>query len=152
MTRIARILVSVVWFITMSNAAVAAAVATELPRYGVFVYSDECVQTNQSGELGGDRIILQRFPAGDMVIYQYGNGPAEGPFLAAKVKIDDKRSSIRFDVTDEWGNGPGDGAWGPETIEGTLSAKYLLVSLHGGAEKRRLPRVLGFPKPFPACN
>jgi hypothetical protein len=132
----------------------AAVFGKELPRYGVFVFSNECVDNskNGGGDVEGDRITLLRFPSGDMVIYEYGNGGAMGPILAQSVKLGEKDSSIKFKVRDEWGSGPTVDGQGIESIEGKLSAGNLVVTLHGGAEKVLLPRMQGLPKPPGDCK
>ena len=126
--------------------------AGELPRYGVFVFSDECVQDNQSGDVRGDRITLLRFPAGDMAIYQYGAGPFEGPILADSVTIDEKRSTISILLKDEFGAGATVGVLGEDKIEGTVSNDEMIVTLEGDWQKRKLPRIPGLPKQVPTCR
>ena len=136
-----------VWFASV----VSSASAKELPRYGEFVFSDECVQDNQSGDVQGDRFTLRRLRSGDIVIYQYGAGPFEGPITAEMVTINKKNSSIRIVVKDEWGVGATENQAGVDTIEGTISADKLVVTRRNGdTNVRILPRVP--PGPVPTCK
>jgi hypothetical protein len=148
--RVMRLLLRHISLIILMAAGLSAT-AKELPRYGVFVFSDECVQNNQSGDVGGDRITLLRFPAGDMAIYQYGAGPSEGPILAEKVVIDPAKSSVRIEIQDEWGENATAGQPGLDVIEGDVSAEAMQVTLQGSKTRRRLPRISGLPKPIPTC-
>ena len=133
-----------------SGEPVPAATPKPLPRYGVFVFSNECAQTG--GNVTGDRITLLRFPAGDHALYEYGNGQAQGPVLSESVTIDEKTSAITIRVRDEWSTAPTRDGWGIDTIEGELMPESLIVKLHGETRTTSLPRISGLPKPVGACK
>ena len=61
----------------------AEAKAPPLPRYGVVVYSNLCVD-KQGGDYGGERLTLIRRPEGDALVYEYGNGPLSAPCLSTQ--------------------------------------------------------------------
>ena len=123
-----------------------------LPRYGVFVFSNECTQGNGSGNVAGDRITLLRFPSGDLALYEYGNGGAQGPVLSESVNIDERTSAITIRVRDEWSTAPTRDGWGIDTIEGELTPESLIVKLHGETTTTSLPRIVGMPKPIGTCR
>lgn len=68
-----------------------------LPRYGVMVYSDLCVNQG-SGEFGGQRITLQRFAEADSVIYEYTAGGLSWPLVATDVNVDPRGKMMYFTV------------------------------------------------------
>jgi len=81
-----------------------------LPRYGMAVYSDLCVQPG--GEFGGQRITLQRFAEVDTVIYEYTAGGLSWPVVANDVNIDPRGRMMYFTVQP------------PDEPERTLSGKF----------------------------
>jgi len=115
-------------------AAIAAAVAAPqggkkpvpqksgVPRYGMVVYSDLCVQ--DSGEFGGQRITLQRFAEVDTVIYEYTAGGLSWPLVASDVNIDPRGKMLYFTVQP------------PDEPERTISGKFTpdgdTLTLDGG--------------------
>ncbi|MDC8759818.1 hypothetical protein [Janthinobacterium fluminis] len=68
-----------------------------LPRYGVMVYSDLCIQ-QPSGEIGGQRVSLHRFAEGDSVFYEFTAGALSWPLVASEVNIDAGSGAIDFSV------------------------------------------------------
>lgn len=93
-----------------------------LPRYGMAVYSDLCVQPG--GEFGGQRITLQRFAEVDTVIYEYTAGGLSWPVVANDVNIDPSGRQMYFTVQP------------PDEPERTLSGKFAkggdTLTLDGG--------------------
>ncbi|WBS03968.1 hypothetical protein OU994_06675 [Pseudoduganella sp. SL102] len=81
-----------------------------LPRYGMAVYSDLCVQPG--GEFGGQRITVQRFAEVDTVIYEYTAGGLSWPVVANDVNIDPRGRMMYFTVQP------------PDEPERTLSGKF----------------------------
>jgi hypothetical protein len=96
--------------------------AGPLARYGVFVYSNLCVE-DQSGDMAGNRITIHRFLEGDSVLYEYSNGGLSLPVLADDVKIDKSVKLVTFRVAM-----PGRGS---ESITAELSEKGRLLILRG---------------------
>lgn len=68
-----------------------------LPGYGVSVYSDLCVQA-ESGDMGGQRLVLHRFVEGDSVIYEFTAGALSWPQLASEVVLEPKAGVLSFTV------------------------------------------------------
>src|SRR5450830_782774 len=66
-----------------------------VPRHGMVVYSDLCVNPD-SGEFGGQRITLQRFAEVDTVIYEYTAGGLSWPLVANEVNVEPRTVSGRF--------------------------------------------------------
>jgi hypothetical protein len=64
----------------------AEAKTSPLPRYGVIVFSDLCVDP-EGGDYGGERLTLIRRPEGDALLYDYGNGPLSAPVAADNIVI-----------------------------------------------------------------
>ncbi len=62
-------------FVVLASATTVS--AKPLPRYGVFVFSNLCVDERYSGDAGGSRLKLVRKETGDTLAYDYGNGPVE---------------------------------------------------------------------------
>ncbi|TWI63533.1 hypothetical protein IP91_03504 [Pseudoduganella lurida] len=93
-----------------------------IPRYGMAVYSDLCVQPG--GEFGGQRITLQRFAEVDTVIYEYTAGGLSWPVVANDVNVDPRGRQMYFTVQ------PPDE---PErTLSGKFSADGETLTLDGG--------------------
>src|SRR5256885_4817519 len=70
--------------------------ATPLPRYGIFVYGNMCIE-KESGDAAGRRLTLMRYGDGDHVLFQWSEGPAYQA-VGAKVAIDRTGSHISFSV------------------------------------------------------
>ncbi|HEX8601708.1 MAG TPA: hypothetical protein VF774_03610 [Pseudoduganella sp.] len=93
-----------------------------VPRYGMAVYSDLCVQPG--GEFGGQRITLQRFAEVDTVVYEYTAGGLSWPVVASDVNIDPRGKLMYFTVQ------PPDEA--ERTLSGKFSADGSTLTLEGG--------------------
>ena len=132
------------------KAARRSAPAGGLPRYGVAVYSDLCVQ---DGEFGGQRVTFERFAEVDTVVYEYTAGGLSWPLVASDVNIDPRGRQLYFTVRP-----PGEEE---RTIAGKVSADGRMLTLEGGyCEDASVPmklakvsdfgRVAGACKPCPA--
>lgn len=94
-----------------------------LPRYGVAVYSDLCVD-GESGEMGGQRISLHRFAEADIVMYEFTAGSLSWPLVANQVSLDSKTGIFSFSIQ---------GAdYEERVINGRLSRDGLSLTLDGG--------------------
>lgn len=141
--------------LAMLTAAVAAprgrgkaADAHGVPRYGMLVYSDLCVH-EASGEYGGQRITLQRFPEVDTVVYEYTAGGLSWPLVASDVNVDPRGKMMYFTVQM------------PDEEERTISGKFSpdgeTLTLDGGycddhSLPMVLPKVRDFSRPPQACK
>lgn len=119
-----------------------------LPRYGMVVYSDLCVNP-QSGEFGGQRITLQRFAEVDTVIYEYTAGGLSWPLVASDVNVDPRGKMMYFTVQ---------AAEGAErTISGKFSPDGATLTLDGGycgdeTVPMKLAKVTDFGRKAGACK
>jgi hypothetical protein len=133
----------------MSVAAIAAAGGKGLPRYGVAVYSDLCVES-ESGDVGGQRISLHRFADGDSVIYEFTAGGLSMPLVASDVSIDDGTGVLTFTVTVADNE--------ERTIIGRFAKDGRTLTLTGSYDcsdvtlPMRLRRVDNFSRPLAACR
>lgn len=118
-----------------------------LPRYGMAVYSDLCVQPG--GEFGGQRITFQRFAEVDTVIYEYTAGGLSWPVVANDVNIDPRGRMMYFTVQP------------PDEPERTLSGKFSsdgnTLTLDGGycadgSQPMTLQKVRDFAQKPKACR
>jgi len=131
----------------MSAAAVAG--GKGLPRYGVAVYSDLCVES-ESGDVGGQRISLHRFAEGDSVIYEFTAGGLSTPLVASDVSIDDGTGVLTFTVTVADNE--------ERTVIGRFARDGRTLTLTGGydcgdiAVPMRLSKISNFSRPPPACR
>jgi hypothetical protein len=125
-----------------------------VPRYGMVVYSDLCVNP-QSGEFGGQRITLQRFAEVDTVIYEYTAGGLSWPIVASDVNVDPRGKMMYFTVQ------PAEGE--ERTISGKFSPDGATLTLDGGycgdetvpmklAKMRDFGRKAGACRPCPASR
>lgn len=71
--------------------------AQGLPRYGVAVYSDLCIQRD-SGDIGGQRITFHRFAENDSVIYEFTAGTLSWPVVASDVNLDGDNGLFDFTI------------------------------------------------------
>lgn len=71
--------------------------AQGLPRYGVAVYSDLCIQRD-SGDIGGQRITFHRFAENDSVIYEFTAGTLSWPVVASDVNLDGNNGLFDFTI------------------------------------------------------
>ena len=119
-----------------------------LPRYGMLVFSDLCINAD-SGEFGGQRITLQRFNEVDTVLYEYTAGGISWPVVASDVNIDPRGRQMYFTVQP------------PEEDERTISGKIVeggkALVLDGGycgdaTVPMRLPLVTDFGRKAGVCR
>lgn len=141
--------------LTASCAALAAGAArgraeprSGVPRYGMVVYSDLCVNP-QSGEFGGQRITLQRFAEVDTVIYEYTAGGLSWPIVASDVNVDPRGKMMYFTVQ------PAEGE--ERTISGKFSPDGATLTLDGGycgdeTVPMKLAKVRDFGRKAGACR
>lgn len=122
--------------------------AAGLPRHGVAVYSDLCLE-KASGDIGGQRITLHRYAEGDTAIYEFTAGGLSMPVVASDTSIDDKTGVLTFTVTVADGD--------ERTIIGKFSRDGRALTLTGGycgaaAYPMRLARVSNFSRPLRDCK
>jgi hypothetical protein len=133
--------------LAISWVGIGMAAAGTMPRYGVFVYSNLCIE-GDSGDTAGTRITLYRYPEGDRVMYEYAEGALARPVIADLVKVDERSGLLRFAVTR-----PGAQA---ETISTRLTNDGEVLSMRGpwcGADVLiRLPRVEDFSRRMQQCR
>ena len=120
----------------------------EMPRYGVFVYSDLCVNA-ANGEGGGQRISLLRMREVDNVVYEFTAGSLSWPVLASDVNIAPDMGSLYFTVQLPDGE--------QRTIGARLSADRASMTLAGGycanaALPIVLPRMTDIGRQLTACT
>lgn len=119
-----------------------------LPRHGVAVYSDLCLE-KASGDIGGQRITLHRYAEGDTAIYEFTAGGLSMPVVASDTSIDDRTGVLTFTVTVADGD--------ERTIIGRFARDGRSLTLTGGycgaaAYPMRLARVTDFARPLRACR
>jgi len=148
-------------FVLLASAALTAAIAAPkkprkagadvgVPRYGMVVYSDLCVNP-ESGEYGGQRVTLQRFTEVDTVIYEFTAGGLSWPLVAVDVNVDPRGKLIYFTVQ------PADEE--ERTISGKFSPDGETLTIDGGycedqSQRMVLAKVKDFgakPKACKAC-
>jgi hypothetical protein len=133
----------------MSAAALVAAAGKGLPRYGVIVYSDLCIE-GESGDVGGQRISLHRFADGDSVIYEFTAGGLSTPVVASDVSVDDRTGVLTFTAAVAENE--------QRTVIGRFSGDGRTLTLTDNYEcgnttvPMRLGRVGNFGRPPPACR
>jgi len=121
---------------------------SSVPRYGMVVYSDLCVNPH-SGEFGGQRITLQRFAEVDTVIYEYTAGGLSWPLVANDVNVDPRGKMMYFTVQPAEGD--------ERTISGRFSPDGATLTLDGGycgdeTVPMKLARVSDFGRKAGACR
>lgn len=119
-----------------------------VPRYGMVVYSDLCVNPS-SGEFGGQRITLQRFAEVDTVLYEYTAGGLSWPIVASDVNIDPRGKMMYFTVQPAEGD--------QRTISGKFSPDGATLTLDGGycgdeTVPMKLAKVTDFGRKAGACR
>jgi hypothetical protein len=141
-------------FVLLASAALTAAVAgpkaprkphaegNGVPRYGMAVYSDLCVN-QESGEYGGQRVTLQRFAEVDTVVYEFTAGGLSWPLVAVDVNVDPRGKLIYFTIQP------------PDEEERTISGKFSpdgeTLTLDGGyCDDQSQPKVLAKVRDFAA--
>lgn len=119
--------------------------ATNLPRHGVFVFSNFC-GGHQSGDLGGDRITLHRFD-NDTLIYEYNDGSTHA-LVARDLLIDTNAGTFHFAV--EVQGEP------PSIISGAVTRDGQAVTVQGlpfrGDQRSTLVRVKDVGAPVKECK
>lgn len=122
------------------------ATAKNLPRYGMFVYSNFCISAG-SGDLNGNRITLRRLSDGDSLIYEYTDGSTH-VVVADKLVLNAKSGTLRFEAHAEGdlnaivsGRISGDGD--------TLTVRGLLFNEETTFELRR---TVNFAAPVKICK
>lgn len=123
-----------------------AGAASNLPRYGVLVYSSFCFSP-MSGDLGGDRITLHRFPDGDTLVYEYTDGSTHA-LIAHDLMLDTTARTLQFAVD------PRHEA--PSTISGAISRDGNWITVQGlpfrGHLAQTLVRVKNVAAPIRRCH
>jgi hypothetical protein len=119
-----------------------AALGRDMPRYGVFVYSDLCLEP-ESGDIAGNRVALLRYPQGDQIIFEYTEGPLMAPLLADKMTIDSATGALTFDVREDDQT---------VTFRGTVTDDALVGTISDRPKPIRLPRVRDFGRKQAECR
>lgn len=119
-----------------------------VPRYGVAVYSDLCIDP-ASGDIGGQRITVHRFAEGDSIVYEYTAGALSMPVLGGDVDINDRTGVLTFNVADQ--------SQAERTIIGRFTDHGRTLTLQGGycadaSLPMRLARVSDFARKLPSCK
>lgn len=119
-----------------------------LPRYGMAVFSDLCVNA-ENGDFGGQRITVQRFAEVDTVIYEFTAGGLSWPVVASDVNIDPRGKMLYFTVQPEAGD--------ERTISGKLADNGNTLVLDGGycgdpALPTKLKKVTDFGRTMGVCK
>lgn len=153
--RFGRRTVAAVLLLSAVGAAAAAAKARPkpsqqgVPRYGVMVYSDLCLQ-QPNGDIGGQRVSVHRFAEVDTVYYEFTAGGLSWPLVASEVAIDAASGALAFTVS------------GADQEERKISGKFArdgrTLLLDGGycggdaGMPMRLSRVSDFGAKLKACK
>jgi hypothetical protein len=119
-----------------------------LPRYGVAVYSDLCIEQD-SGDIGGQRISVHRFAEGDSVFYEFTAGALSWPVVASDVEINDGTGVLTFTVEGQDGQ--------QRTVIGRFSTDGETLTLDGGycadaSMPMRLAKVRDFGRKLKSCR
>ena len=121
--------------------------AKPVQRYGVFVYSNECI-SDMSSDLGGNRITIWRVGGEDRLVYEFSDG-ASHALLGYSLKLDDTTREIGFTVAP---------AGETETrFNAKLSADGATLTVKGElygdpARLHTLKRITDFSRPIPFCK
>jgi hypothetical protein len=119
-----------------------AASGRDMPRYGVFVYSDLCIEP-ESGDIAGDRVGLLRYPEGNQLIFEYTEGPLMAPLFVDKMTIDSATGALTFDVREDGQT---------VTFRGTVTDDALVGTISDRPKPVRLPRVRDFGRKQAECR
>jgi hypothetical protein len=119
-----------------------AASGRDMPRYGVFVYSDLCIEP-ESGDVAGNRVGLLRYPQGNQIIFEYTEGPLMAPLLADKMTMDSATGALTFDVREDDQT---------VTFRGTVTDDALVGTISDRPKPIRLPRVRDFGRKQAECR
>lgn len=142
-----RALAATAGLLTILCLAASLAHAGNVPRYGVRVYSNLCVE-DDSGDTAGNRITLSRFAEGDSLVYEYTEGALAAPVLGESVRIDAGGKQLSFIVHRP--NLP------QEMIDGVFSADGKVLTLRGDwcgnpNATKQLSLVADFGRPLHRC-
>lgn len=114
--------------------------AANLPRYGIFMYSNLCSE-KESGDIAGYRALLIRDGDGDRLFWEWGGeGPLEGPAQARLLKIGS--DTFEFAVPQSEGDIY-------KIFNGTI---YDQGMYFGSGVHISLPRVTDFSAKMPECS
>jgi len=115
-----------------------------LPRYGVFVYSNLCIEP-QSGDEAGNRVSLLRYSDVDKLIFEYTEGALMMPLFADKMTMDSTTGALTFEVREDQMT---------VTFRGTVTDDALVGTITTGnrPESVRLPRVRDFGRKPAECG
>jgi hypothetical protein len=119
-----------------------AALGRDMPRYGVFIYSDLCIEP-ASGDVAGNRVALLRYPESNQIIFEYTEGPLMAPLFADKITIDSVTGALTFDVREDSQT---------VTFRGTMTDDALVGTISDRPEPIRLPRIRDFGGKLVECR
>lgn len=120
-----------------------AAAGRGLPRYGVFVYSNLCIEP-QSGDEAGNRVSLLRYPHSDELVFEYTEGALMEPLLTNKITLDDTTGALTFEARTEDNY--------RITFRGTITDDAIIGTVSHGNTAVRLPRVRDFGRKEAECR
>ena len=135
---------ALLFFLTSSFAR-----SAELPKLGVFVYSNLC-WSKPSGDVAGLRVTILRFPdpSRDHVVFEWSEGPLYER-TGYKVRIDSATSRITFEVDQDATMTKPD--W--RTYTGEISSDALILQSNSDpARTNRLLRVQDFAQENRQCR
>jgi hypothetical protein len=119
-----------------------AAPGRDMPRYGVFVYSDLCIEP-ESGDVAGNRVALLRYPEGNQLVFEYTEGPLMAPLFAHVLTMDSATGALTFDVREDSQT---------VTFRGTVTDDALVGTISDRPKPVRLPRVRDFGRKQVECR
>jgi len=122
------------------------AVAKNMPRHGIFVYSNFCI-SKMSGDLYGNRITLRRQFDGDSLIYEYTDGSTH-IVVADNLVLDEKSDTLSFEVHVQGGSNT---IVSGKFIDDGRSLNVRGMLFDEGATFS-LKRVVNFGAPLPDCK
>ena len=134
--------------LTSACLATGAADAKPAQRYGVFVYSDECI-SEMSSDAYGLKVTLWRNKGWDRMLYELNDGLPGGQMIQP-LTIDPKTGNFSFELKQ-------DDAPSPLPQVGKLSADGSRLVLTGPIFGERevthvLKRITDFSRPIPFCK
>ena len=116
----------------------AEAKAQPLPRYGVMVFSNLCVD-RRGGDYGGERLTLIRRPEGDALLYEYGNGPLSAAVAADNLDI--RGATLTASALND-----------DQVVFLVAKLRADGAVLTGRGDDRRLRRIDSYAAKIPACR
>ena len=135
-------------FVLAAAALAAPAQAASLPRSGVFVYRNFCIE-KESADTAGIGLIVIRSSVGDEALYYYSEGAIELPLLADELTINAAGhlkahfASVEKDVPTD------------ARLEADLSTEAAIVTVNNDRSVEpgtKLPRVTNLGSRIPACK